>query len=497
MSEHISKTKQSIGEDFSVFRQKTREVFTSKSQLPKDSAELTGYKSESHRVKNNYSQLYDASKNWIDSLSRLKIRGDLLTQSFGAFNEHHIHRGGASLLEASKIFKDLHKVINDTLAEEKLNTERLRYEDAKHTMNAKGTASPNTVMRANASYYNDSIDNYSGLIKEINKKTESEMYKNFKVLIEELHKYYRDGNQVFSGDVNIRVLPIENQLPGRSSPHIKHVSRFDGGDRVDLEKSGGDSTNLHNSNRSIPEYRHEVPVTTTVTTTTTNYPAAPGVEGVTTGSQPPLQTTETTYEKVTKYGVDPKEVAYVERETQKQVQTSQLDPVAIGGSSATPSASDIASDLSSLNVSQEPPSTTTTYVPAASTTTTTYEPLESTTAATNAPPIFQQQPPTYEPVAASVPPIFQQPQQPPTYEPVAAAAPPIFQQQQQPPTYEPVAAPAPTKDTIGTLNTGPTPHFQEESIQAIPPQADNKPEEPTYSNPSVSLANEIPDPKYQ
>ncbi|EGG13894.1 hypothetical protein DFA_11655 [Cavenderia fasciculata] len=244
--------------DYSAFKERTREFIGHKKTSTLEKPETQAYRKEVEKLRGNYQNLYDASKNWSDSLAKVKIRSEQLNHALEDFGEHHIHRGGPSLAKGAEIFENLQHILNKRYIattqnfiypinnlylhdvhqlvkqEKAVNHDRLVLEDAATNV-ARG--SPKSIddrkIKQNKFQvdYNSSFQDYENRIADLQHKTEDEVPLHFKNFMQDLYLLFKEGNDIFKEmDINIRLPKLENSLGfsdslgNVSSPRLSSLS---------------------------------------------------------------------------------------------------------------------------------------------------------------------------------------------------------------------------------------------------------------------------------
>ncbi|KAF2070958.1 hypothetical protein CYY_007731 [Polysphondylium violaceum] len=207
----------------SATRERTREVFGFKKENT-EKPETALYRQEVNKLKNDYKQLEFATRTWMESLSKLSLEGELLSQSFKAFGGSEYHREGESLVKIGeyldrfnittkgfyeRIDANVYMPINDTYLfctknidtqETKLHQEKLKYDDAMtlytkpqfHETEIKTREREGKKNTAQALYFG-CFDQYEQQVSDLEVKTEKDIPRAFRNLINEIHWYFETG----------------------------------------------------------------------------------------------------------------------------------------------------------------------------------------------------------------------------------------------------------------------------------------------------------------
>ncbi|EGC34297.1 hypothetical protein DICPUDRAFT_55916 [Dictyostelium purpureum] len=211
----------------SATRERTREVFGFKKENM-EHPNVILYQQETEKLKRDYRELYEASKSWMDSLARMKVEGELLSNTYKNFGETQYHREGENLSKVSRYIdlfnnnvKNLYDNVEDHYFNEisdnykfhikniedqdaKTHKDKLAYEDALtiynkpqlHETEQKTHARYNKMTTAQ-SVFLASFTQYQQLMADIEGRTEKQVPQAFRNLMNALDDFFDKGRQDF------------------------------------------------------------------------------------------------------------------------------------------------------------------------------------------------------------------------------------------------------------------------------------------------------------
>ncbi|EAL63258.1 hypothetical protein DDB_G0288323 [Dictyostelium discoideum AX4] len=212
----------------SATRERTREVFGFKKENL-ENPNVILYQQEIGKLKKDYRELYEASKAWMDSLAKMKVEGELLSNAYNNFGQTTYHKEGINLSKIhvyldkfnqnakllydnveDNYFKEIHDCYIDHMKaidthDNKTHHDKLSYEDAStvyhkpmyHEDEKKGRDRFNKMTTAQSVYQADYIQ-YMQLLANLESRTEYDIPLAFRGLMKDIETFFEKGRQDFS-----------------------------------------------------------------------------------------------------------------------------------------------------------------------------------------------------------------------------------------------------------------------------------------------------------